>query len=49
MDEALCALRAQELYASRRLGRLPGAGQGAGDGCPQAPYNPLPLLYAVAR
>ena len=49
MDEVFRALRAQWLYASRRLGRLRGARQGAGDGCPQAPYNPLPLLYAVAR
>ena len=49
MDEVFRALRAQWLYASRRLGRLRGARQGAGGGSPQAPYNPLPLLYVVAR
>ena len=44
MDEVFRALRAQWLYASRRLGRLRGARQGAGGGSPQAPYNPLPPL-----
>ena len=47
MDEVFRALRAQWLYASRRLGRLRGARQGAGGGSPQAPYNPLPPLYVV--
>ena len=47
MDDVLCALRARGLTACRRFGRLPGAGQGAGGGSPQAPYNPLPPLYVV--
>ena len=34
---------------ARKLAYGASARQGAGDGCPQAPYNPLPLLYVVAR
>ena len=33
--------------ASSPTAKAPGAGQGAGGGSPQAPYNPLPPLYVV--
>lgn len=47
MDEVFRALRAQN-FTPPGVWAACAAGD-RGHGCPQAPYNPLPLLYVVMR